>query len=164
MIIRVFCEGDEAALFQVFSSAIRMVACSDYTSQQVEAWAPKDPDWMAWNTRIRGINPFVAVLDEQIVGYADLQPTGYIDHFFVSGFHSRQGIGQQLMSYLLQKAAGHQYDELTSHVSKTAQAFFIRNGFEVLERRHSVSRGVELENALMRKRIFRERSSVCIPT
>ncbi|KAA8701490.1 GNAT family N-acetyltransferase [Pseudomonas cannabina] len=42
------------------------------------------------------MNPFVAVLDDHIVGYADVQASGYIDHFFVSGFHARQGIGQRL--------------------------------------------------------------------
>ncbi|MEE4221309.1 hypothetical protein V2I93_09310, partial [Pseudomonas viridiflava] len=35
----------------------------------------------------------------------------------------------------------------------TAESFFIRNGFEIVERRHSVSRGVELPNALMRRRM-----------
>lgn len=153
MLIRHFCEGDEAALFQVFSSAIREIASRDYTPAQVEAWAPKDPDWTAWNTRIRNIEPFVALLDDQIVGYADVQASGYIDHFFVSGFHSGKGIGQRLMDRLVQEATDHKYDELTSHVSKTAEAFFIRNGFEIVERRHSISRGVELPNALMRRRM-----------
>ncbi|KWS96045.1 GNAT family N-acetyltransferase [Pseudomonas syringae] len=153
MLIRHFCEGDEAALFQVFSSAIREVASRDYTPVQIEAWAPKDPDWTAWNIRIRDINPFVAVLDDHIVGYADVQASGYIDHFFVSGFHARQGIGQQLMDRVVQEATDLKYIELTSHVSKTAESFFIRNGFEIVARRHSVSRGVELPNVLMRRRM-----------
>lgn len=153
MLIRHFCEGDEAALFQVFSSAIREVASRDYPPAQIEAWAPKDPDWTAWNTRIRDINPFVAVLDDHIVGYADVQASGYIDHFFVSGFHARQGIGQRLMDRVVQEATDLKYIELTSHVSKTAESFFIRNGFEIVARRHSVSRGVELPNVLMRRRM-----------
>lgn len=158
MLIRHFCEGDEAALFQVFYSAIREIASRDYTRAQIEAWAPKDPDCTAWKMRIRSINPFVAVLDGHIVGYADIQASGYIDHFFVSGFHPRQGIGQQLMDRLVQEATDLKYDELTSHVSKTAEGFFIRNGFVVIERRHSLSRGVELPNALMRRQMCCERA------
>lgn len=41
--------------------------------------------------------------------------------------------------------------ELTSNVSKTAESFFTRTGFHVVERRFTVRRGVTLENALMRK-------------
>jgi putative acetyltransferase len=154
MLIRRFREGDEPALFRVFSSSIRTIASRDYTPEQVEAWAPEDVDWAVWNTRIRGINPFVAVRDDEVVGYADVQANGYIDHFFVSGAHARQGIGQLLMNRLIQEATDQQYEELTSHVSKTAELFFAHNGFEVIERRHSVSRGVGLPNTLMRRRML----------
>jgi putative acetyltransferase len=43
--------------------------------------------------------------------------------------------------------------ELTSKVSQTAQPFFERFGFVVVEQRKSVIRGVELRNALMRKEL-----------
>lgn len=41
--------------------------------------------------------------------------------------------------------------ELTSNVSKTAEGFFLRHGFEVVERGFPIRRGVTLQNALMRK-------------
>lgn len=43
--------------------------------------------------------------------------------------------------------------ELRSHVSKTAEPFFALHGFEVVERRFPVLRGVTLQNALMRKEL-----------
>jgi putative acetyltransferase len=43
--------------------------------------------------------------------------------------------------------------ELTSNVSQTAQPFFERFGFVVVERKKTVIRGVELRNALMRKEL-----------
>jgi putative acetyltransferase len=43
--------------------------------------------------------------------------------------------------------------ELTSNVSQTAQPFFERFGFVVVERKNPVIRGVELRNALMRKEL-----------
>jgi putative acetyltransferase len=153
MLIRRFRAGDEAALFQVFFSAIHKIAARDYTPEQIEAWAPGDVDWSGWETRIRGINPFVAVRGQEIVGYADVQIGGYIDHFFVSGLHPRQGIGSLLMNRLTQEAVEHQYAELTSHVSKTAEPLFVRCGFQVLQRKYAVIRGVELPHALMCKKI-----------
>ncbi|WP_369825877.1 hypothetical protein [Achromobacter sp. HZ34] len=44
MRIRRFRLGDEPALFQVFHSAIHLIAARDYTPEQIEAWAP-DAGW-----------------------------------------------------------------------------------------------------------------------
>ncbi len=41
--------------------------------------------------------------------------------------------------------------ELTSDVSKTAQPFFAKFGFRLIQQRVPVVRGIEIPNALMRK-------------
>lgn len=150
--IRRYKEGEEPALFEVHYSAIHLVACRDYTPEQIQAWAPGDLDPSIWEKRIRGINPFVVELNGRIVGYADLQSNGYIDHFFVSGEHPRQGIGSLLMTHLLREAGSRGLLELTSNVSRTAQPFYEKFGFAVVEQRSPVVRGVVIPNALMRRR------------
>jgi putative acetyltransferase len=97
MNIRRFQPGEELALFEVYYSAIHLIASNDYSAEQVNAWAPTALDRDLWVNRIRGIDPFVAEIDGQPVGYADVQQNGYIDHFFVSGHHPRQGVGKALM-------------------------------------------------------------------
>ncbi len=154
--IRSHKEGEEPALFAVYYSAIHQVACRDYTPEQIQAWAPVDLDPSLWKRRILGINPFVAELSGNIVGYADLQPTGYIDHFFVSGHYSRQGIGSQLMRHLLSEAGAQGIRELTADVSRTAQPFFEKFGFTVVEQRAPVVRGVAIPNALMWCRVAQQ--------
>ncbi len=151
MKIRRFQPGEELELFKVFHSAIHLIAKNDYSEEQLNAWAPSDLDRELWVNRINGINPFVAEIDGKPVGYADIQPNGYIDHFFVSGHHSRQGVGKALMQVIHSEAKRLSITELTSNVSQTAQPFFERFGFVVVEQRKSVIRGVELRNALMRK-------------
>src|SRR5688572_10948166 len=89
LLIRRHKDGEESALFDVYHSAVHLIASRDYTPEQVQAWAPADLDPILWKTTIRNINPFVAELNGSIVGYADLQSNGYIDHFFVSGRHPR---------------------------------------------------------------------------
>lgn len=150
--IRKYSQGEEPALFEVYYSAIHLVASRDYTSAQIQAWAPKDLDPMVWEARMRDISPFVADLHGIIVGYADLQPNGYIDHFFVSGRHQRQGIGSALMRHLLAQANSEGVTELTSVVSRTAQPFYERFGFTIVEQRSAVVRGVVIPNALMSRR------------
>lgn len=151
MQIRRFQPGDEPALFRVFFSAIHQVASRDYTQQQVDAWAPPDMDTTQWTARMRGIQPFVALLGDEIVGYADLQQSGYIDQFFVSGAHPRQGIGRLLMARIHEEAVNLGIAVLTSDVSVTAEPFFAHHGFEVVQRQQPVRRGVVLANARMRK-------------
>ena len=90
------------------------------------------------------------VVDERIVAYADLQPDGYIDHFFVHGEHARQGIGTLLMRHLLALAGQRGLAGLTSDVSRTAQPFYRRFGFVVVAQREPVIRGVVVPNASMR--------------
>lgn len=153
MRIRRFNPGEEPALFEIYHSAIHFIARREYTEAQVNAWAPSNLDCERWANRMRAINPFVAEIEGKLVGYADVQENGYIDHFFVSGWHPRQGIGRSLMTILESEAKRLQVTELTSDVSRTAQPFFERFGFQIVEHRVPVIRGVEVPNALMRKSI-----------
>ena len=150
MHIREFQLGDEAGLYAVFLSAIRELASKDYTPEQIEAWAPASFDPEAWAKRMQGIRPFVVESHGKLVAYADVQPTGYIDHFFVSGPFARTGIGTVLMNRIHETALAQGISVLTSDVSRTAQPFFAQFGFVVIEQRAPVIRGVTVPNALMR--------------
>lgn len=151
MIIRNLINGEEMQLFKVFSCAIHDIASKDYTQEQINAWVPKNTDMALWTSRIRALKPYVAVINEEIVGYSDLQPNGYIDHFFVSGEYARQGVGTSLMKHIHEEAKLRGISTLTADVSKTAEAFFLHNGFYVVERKFPVRHGVVLENASMKK-------------
>ena len=153
MLIRELRAGDEAALAAVLGSAVHDVAKADYTPEQLEAWAPQSFDEVRWSERIRALRPFVAEIEGTPVGYADLQASGYIDHFFVAGAHVRRGIGSALMERILRDARERGIGELFANVSLTAERFFARHGFVVEARQVVVSRGVELANARMRRRL-----------
>lgn len=151
MIIRRFQEGEEGPLRQVFLSAVHGTASRDYRPDQVEAWAPVSVDPEAWTGRIRAIRPFVAEEGGVILGYADLQPDGYIDHFFVAAEAGGNGVGSALMGRLVETALERGIPALHSEVSLTARAFFSRWGFEVEAAQTVVKRGVPLENFRMRR-------------
>ncbi len=153
MEIRRFRTGDEDALFQVFLSAVHDIASRDYTAAQIEAWAPTDIAPKEWASRMRALRPFVVEVEGEIAGYADIQPNGYIDHFFVSGAHTRQGVGTLLMSRIHDEAKLLGIRELTADVSKTAEPFFLHCGFHVVERGFPIRRGVTLQNELKRKNL-----------
>ena len=149
--LRGFQPGDAPALRAVFESAIHGTARRDYSQLQVDTWAPRGVDPAAWAARMQGIAPFVALVDTTIAGYADVQASGYIDHFYVAETAGGRGVGGALMRRILARADELGLPELTSHVSITAQPFFAHFGFEVVEHRVFDVRGVEMRNAAMRK-------------
>lgn len=163
MQIRAFQQGDEPALWGVFFSAIHQTAAAHYSAAQLDAWAPASPDPHAWEQRMRGICPYVAVVQEAIVGYADLQQDGYIDHFFVSPTIARQGVGSALMQHLLSQARAQGIAALYSDVSITARPFFERWGFQVERAQLVPIRGETLQNFRMRKDLLHERAGESAP-
>ena len=149
LLIRNFCVGDEADFSRVFQSSIRELASADYTNEQIEVWAGASLDSERWVKRIQELKPFVVEIDGAIVAYADLQPDGYIDHFFVRGTYSRQGIGSLLMSHIVENAIAKGITALTADVSMNAQNFFARFAFVIVEQRSRMMQGIVLPNVLM---------------
>lgn len=130
---------------RLFFETIREVNRKDYTEEQVRAWAPENYDTRRWSARIRSLNPFICEIDGEIAGYGDLQPSGYIDHFFVNRRFQRQGVGSTLLDRIEQEARATGLKMLSAHVSITARPFFEHFGFEVVERQRVMINGVALD-------------------
>lgn len=145
-----YCCGLETELFDVFSSAIKEVCSNDYTPEQIAAWLPSSYDADKWKSLMDKLRPYIAKVDGQVAGYADLQNDGYIDHFFVSARHQSQGVTTALMDTLLKAGAGQ--ERLYAHVSITARPFFEHKGFSVVSENVVVREGVELKNYIMERR------------
>ena len=131
MNIRRFTQGDEKELWELFYNTIHNVNIQDYDASQVAAWAPDDMDENFIVQKFRQINPFVVVIDGKIIGYADIQPDGYIDHFFCHHEYQGQGVGKKLFSVLEKEAQENGVAKMYSNVSVTARPFFEAMGFSV---------------------------------
>ncbi|MDO9402599.1 MAG: GNAT family N-acetyltransferase [Polaromonas sp.] len=149
--IRDFRPGDESALRDLFHASVQNLTASHYSQEQRDAWAPADHDVKAWGERIRHNRPFIAESDGVIAGFADLQPDGYIDHFFVSSECARRGVAAALMVHIHEAANARGIPQLYSNVSLTAEGFFQKCGFRVAERQLVDVRGQRLANARMEK-------------
>lgn len=149
--IRPFAIGDASSLRAVYFSSVHQLASRYYTEDQIHAWAPQNYDRDEWARRIGALQPFVAMIGDEIAGYADLQSTGYIDHFFVSGSYAGRGVGTALLQYIQSAAVSQGVECLHADVSLSAEGFFSKNGFLVEARKTVVIRGVEIQNARMSK-------------
>lgn len=147
--IRRFQAADAKDLRQVFYSAIHLVAGQNYSLAQLNAWAPKECDELAWAQLLNKNQPFVVELNGEVVAYADLQPQGYLDHFYVVGTYARQGIGSQLMAHLLNEAKHLGLKKVFANVSLTAQPFFTKFGFVLVQQNYPKRNEVIIPNAQM---------------
>ena len=141
--IRNFEISDTGALWSIFYNTVRMVNIQDYSLAQVQAWASDSIDPAIWQSMLIQNDPFVALMNNTIVGYADLQQDGLIDHFFVHHAFQKQGVGNALMQHIIDAANERDLVSLHANVSKTAKPFFERFGFVVIK-----EQTVELRNEL----------------
>lgn len=139
------------SLWRLFHQTIHQVNCRDYSPEQLAVWAPDEIEMPRWIARMEGIDPLVAVCENQIVGFTDLQPDGLIDMFFVDHQRQGEGIGKRLFQAIETEADRLGLAELHSHVSITARPFFASRGFVVETEQEVNLQGVILRNFLMRK-------------
>ncbi len=149
--IREYRSEDAPLLWQLFFHTVRRVNLGDYSAAQVEAWASETIAPGDWQALLDHNCPFIVEQSGQILGYADLQPDGLIDHFFCHWQAQGQGVGALLMERIFQQAGLYALSAVHAHVSLTAEPFFKRFGFEVVERESVQVRGESLQRCLMRR-------------
>ena len=131
MDIRKFRRGDEKELWDLFYNTIHNVNIQDYNKAQVAVWAPDDLDINFAFQKFREIDPFVVIHNGKIIGYADIQSNGYIDHFYCHHEFQRQGVGSMLFATLEKEARENGIVQMYSNVSITARPFFEAMGFSL---------------------------------
>ena len=153
MIVRNYERGAEAELWHLFHHTIHDVNSQHYTRAQLEAWSPSNYDRAFWRQKMQSLAPFVAEEDGEIFGYADLQSSGIIEHFFVHQKRQRKGVGTLLMREIECRAKSLGLSELEAHVSITARRFFESFGFSVVAEQEVEVRGETLSNFVMRRKL-----------
>ncbi|HEX8957388.1 MAG TPA: GNAT family N-acetyltransferase [Burkholderiaceae bacterium] len=143
MLIRKFKPGEEPELWHLFHDSVHHISTDLYTSEQLRAWSPHRIDAEKWRARIHGIAPFVVEHEKKLIAYADVQGSGYVDHFFVHHQWQRRGVGNLLMQIIVEVAKQDEVARLFSDVSLAARPFFEHWGFTV-EREQRVRIGQEV--------------------
>ena len=159
MELRHYKVGEEAAIWEAVFQATHVSNARDYHPELIERWAPQDKDMEQWAERLAEKNPYVAIIAEQIVGMAEIEPTGYIDYFYVHPEFQGQGVGTALMATIETEASRARADRLFANVSVTAKPFFEARGFLVIEACSKTINGHPAPNFVMEKNLTIERDS-----
>ena len=144
--IRRYRPADCAALADLFYATVHTINARDYTARQLDAWADGQLDLAAWNRSFLAHHSLVAVMDGGIVGFGDIDPSGYLDRLYVHRDHQREGIATALCDALERAVQG----PVETHASITARGFFERRGYRVIRAQQVERHGVLLTNFVMR--------------
>ncbi len=150
MWIRRYEPEDLGQITALFYDTVHAVNAADYAPEQLDAWADGAPDLDRWNGSLLAHHSLVAVEDGGlIVGFGDIDATGYLDRLYVH--KDRQGLGiATALCDRLERAV----DALviTTHASITARPFFEGRGYRVLREQRVERHGVRMTNYVMEKR------------
>lgn len=150
--IRRYIPEDVQELANIYYSTIHKINIQDYSQEQVDVWAPQTSlNAEKWAKKFELTNPFVATIDDQIVGFAEFEPSGHIDCFYCHHEWIQKGVGTALMNAIYEEASHKQISRIFAEVSTTAKPFFERQGFKTLKKQIVIKSGVELVNYIMEK-------------
>lgn len=147
MFIRRYQPSDCAEAAELFYHTVHTVNAKDYTAGQLDVWAPRQRDLEKWNQSLQEHYSIVAVEEGMIVGFGDIDDTGYLDRLYVHADYQRQGIASAICDRLEQTV---QWD-ITTHASITAKPFFEKRGYKVIREQQVERRGILLTNFVMVK-------------
>ena len=152
--VRRYQDGDAKFLSRIYYNTIHTVDARDYTKEQIDAWAPWSSvqDYSGWQEKLEKIKPFVALINDKIVGFAEFEPNGHIDCFYVHHEFQGSGVGSALIHEIEKEAVDKSISRVYAEVSITAKPFFEAKGFHVVKQQAATIRGVELINFVMEKR------------
>ena len=94
----------------------------------------------------------MVIKEGSIIGYADIQSDGYIDHFYCHHEFQGQGVGSTLFAALEKEAKENSILEMYSNVGITARPFFEAMGFSVEKEQFLQMRDQQLINYRMVRR------------
>lgn len=156
MQIRLFQPKDTAQIAQLFHNTVRKVNIQDYSAEQIIAWSPDNIYFRDWLAICSSNFTYVALENDKILGFGELESNGHIDCFYIHDQHQRQGIGSKIYQAIEIKAMQLGLTRLFTEASITAKPFFISRGFKIIHPQKVSCRGQILVNYLMQKTIQAE--------
>ncbi len=148
MIIREYTSADCNSLVELFYNTVHSINEKDYSEEQLNVWATGRVNFEAWNRSFLEHFTVVVVDDDVIVGFGDIDKTGYLDRLFVHKNYQKRGIAKAICDELEKKV---NTERFITHASITARPFFEKRGYRVLKEQQVELEGIILLNYVMEK-------------
>lgn len=131
VILRPYAPEDCQALCTLLINTVHTVNAADYTPEQLYAWT-SGVSAASLHRALGAHYSLVAVRQGEIVGFGDIDETGYLNHLVRSPRPPAPGIATALCDALERHVPD---ATLTTHASITARPFFEKRGYAVVRAR-----------------------------
>lgn len=146
MEIRKYIPSDCSELIELFRNTVTNINAKDYSKAQISAWlSSPNINPVQWNLSLMEHTTFVAIEDNQIVGFSDIDSKGYLDRLYVHQDWQGKGIASSLLTEIKKVHPG----MIITHASITAKPFFEKKGFTVIKEQQVERQGILLTNYVM---------------
>lgn len=149
MRLRQYQPSDCKILTELFYDTVHKINIKDYSVQQVNAWADGNIDLKKWNDSFLSHHTVIAGINTVIVGFGDIDKTGYLDRLYVHHNYQRLGIAAALCDEL---ECSVNTPKIFTHASITARGFFEKRGYKVINKQQVQRHNVFLTNYVMEYR------------
>lgn len=146
MFLRRYQSSDCETLAELFYHTVHTVNPKDYSQEQLCAWADGNIDLNKWNASFLSNYTVIAEIDNVIVGFGDIDETGYLDHLYVHSNYQHQGIASALCDELEHSV---NTSKITTHASITARGFFEKRGYKIIKEQQVLRHNILLTNYIM---------------
>ena len=150
MTIRQYEPADCENLAKLFYETVHTINAKDYSQEQLNVWATNKIDLEVWNKSLSEHYTVVGVENNIIVGFGDIDKSGYLDRLYVHKGYQRQGIATAICDKLEQAV---KVNKIITHASITAKPFFEQRSFKVVKEQQVVREGIALTNYVMEKQV-----------
>lgn len=148
MEIREYKSADVKEVAQLFYDTVHSINAKDYTEEQLNVWATGYVDLENWDKSFLSHFTLVAFEDDTIVGFGDIDATGYLDRLFVHKDFQGRGVATAICDKLESIA---DIESIYTYASITATPFFRKRGYKIVKENQVNCQGILLTNYLMRK-------------
>lgn len=138
-------------IVELFHRSVHAIDPLVYSPEQKEAWAPTPPDYDYWLKRLNEKKSFLAIVDNRVVGFMELDLDGHIDCAYTDPKFQGRGVASALYQHLLAEACSRKISRLYVEASLIAKPFFEHRGFCVIKKNKIQKQGVSLVNFTMER-------------
>ena len=128
--IRKYTPADLESVVTLFTQTVHVVSSSYYSPEEVEAWAPSQPDMAAWERYFDERYTLVMESENIIIGFGCLNTKGdVVDMLFTHHAHQSEGTGSSILEALEKEAMQRGVSEIMLTTSATAWTFYQKRGY-----------------------------------
>ena len=130
MWVREYKPADCKRLTELFYNTVYSINAKDYAEEQLNVWAIGRVDLQEWNLSFLKHKTIVAIENDEIVGFGDIDDSGYLDRLFVHKDYQGMGVESAICNELEGSVKG---KSIATHASITAKPFFQQRGYRVVK-------------------------------